>query len=301
MQSYSVIIPTRNRHELLNSLISKIDFEDSNLIEVIVIDSSDDPIQKPIRLNKIKYIHTDIKSAATQRNIGIDNLTGMNQNVFFVDDDVVLPENYFQHLNSCLLEDEVIGASGLAINSKNKSTRSAPRGALGFYKRVFLLDSMRDGALLSSAVNIPIREVNFTSNRKINSDWIIGCSAWKSKILTEIRFEDKFKGQSLGEDVLFSGKAKTKGKLIVDPSLILDHLESEIERPNLQEFYVMWISNRFEISNQLHLSRFNFAFHWANLGKFLMIIGRLDQSLESKKSMIIGIMHGYRAIISRHI
>jgi glycosyltransferase involved in cell wall biosynthesis len=301
MQNYSVIIPTRNRHDLLNSLISKIDFEDTNLMDVIVIDSSDVPIQQPIQVNKLKYIHTDIKSAATQRNIGIDNLMEINQNVFFVDDDVVLPENYFQQLNLCLLEDEVIGASGLAINSKKKLNRSAPRGALGFYKRIFLLDSMQDGALLSSAINIPIREENVTSNRKINSDWIIGCSAWKSKILNEIRFEDKFKGQSLGEDVLFSGKAKTKGRLVVDPSLILDHLESEIERPNLRDFYVMWISNRYEISNQLHLSWFNFAFHWANLGKFLMIIGRSDLTLESKKSMIIGIMHGYRAIMNRHI
>jgi glycosyltransferase involved in cell wall biosynthesis len=298
MQPYSIIIPTRNRAELLNKLLAAINFEEPDLVDVIIVDSSNFAIQPRVNQPKIKYIHTSIKSAASQRNIGINNLKKFVQHVFFVDDDVILPKNYFKQLNKCLSEKETVGVSGLAKNFNAMSTRKEPKGILGLYRRIFLLDSKRDGALLSSAVNIPVRSKNNALGSTVDTEWIIGCSAWKSTIFDELRFEDKFEGQSLGEDVLFSSKAKTKGKLKVDTSVIMDHLESEIERPNLQNFYVMWISNRYEISNQLNLSYLNIAFHWANIGKSMITIIRWDLEKKYKKSIIKGIMAGYREIYS---
>ena len=296
MQPYSIVIPTRNREELLNKLLAKINFQDHRLEEVIVVDSSDNHIKSFTNQTKIKYIHTSIKSAATQRNIGIDNLKEMNQNVFFVDDDVILPKDYFNQLNECLSDPATIGASGLAINHSENNIRTKPRGISGLYRRIFLLDSKRDGVLLRSAINIPVRFKEDSLNLVIDTEWLIGCAAWKSTIFTEFRFEDKFMGQSLGEDVLFSSKSKKKGKLKVDTSIIMDHLESEIERPGQESFYKMWITNRFEISKQLHLSWFNVAFHWANLGKCIITTIRSDLNKESKKSIIKGILAGYRGL-----
>jgi hypothetical protein len=169
-------------------------------------------------------------------------------------------------------------------------------GISGLYRRIFLLDSKRDGVLLKSAINIPVRYKEDLLNSVIDTEWLIGCSAWKSTIFTEFRFEDKFMGQSLGEDVLFSSKSKKRGKLRVDTKIIIDHLESEIERPSLGNFYKMWISNRYEISKQLHLSWFNTAFHWANLGKCIITTIRWDLDQESKKSIIKGIMAGYHGL-----
>jgi glycosyltransferase involved in cell wall biosynthesis len=298
MQLYSIVIPTRNREELLNKLLANIDFQDPRLVEVIVVDSSDHLFKSYLNQTKIKYIHTSIKSAATQRNIGIDNLKEMIQNVFFVDDDVILPKNYFNQLNECLSGEETIGASGLAVNHSVNSIRGKPRGVSGLYRRIFLLDSKRDGALLRSAINIPVRSEKDSLGSVVDTEWLIGCSAWKSTIFTEFRFENKFKGQSLGEDVLFSSKSKKNGKLKVDTSIIMDHLESEIERPDQESFYKMWVSNRFEISKQLHLSWFNVAFHWANLGKCLITTIRWDLDQGSKRSIIKGIMLGYYGLIS---
>jgi glycosyltransferase involved in cell wall biosynthesis len=295
MQPYSIVIPTRNREELLNKLFANINFQDPRLVEIIVVDSSDNPIKALTNQTKIKYIHTSIKSAATQRNIGIDNLKKMIQNVFFVDDDVILPKNYFNQLNACLLDEETVGVSGLAINTQNL-IRATPHGIEGLYRRIFLLDSKKDGKLLRSAVNIPVRYKKNTSELVVETEWLIGCSAWKSNIFTELRFEDKFKGQSLGEDALFSNKAKKRGKLKVDTTVIMNHLESEIERPNEQNFYKMWVSNRYEISKQLDLSWFNIAFHWANFGKSIITTIRWDLDQESKKSIIKGIIAGYHGL-----
>jgi glycosyltransferase involved in cell wall biosynthesis len=297
MPPYSVVIPTRNREVLLNKLLANIDFKDPDLVEVIVVDSSDTPIKSFANQIEIKYIHTSIKSAATQRNIGIDNLKEMKQNIFFVDDDVILPENYFYQLNECLSDETTIGASGLAINHSNDDIRIKPEGISGLYRRIFLLDSKRDGVLLRSAINIPVRYKKDSLNSVIDTEWLIGCSAWKSTIFTEFRFEDKFMGQSLGEDILFSSKSKKKGKLMVDTKIIIDHLESEIERPSLGNFYKMWISNRYEISKQLHLSWFNTAFHWANLGKCIITIIRWDLDKGSKRSIMKGIILGYYELI----
>jgi glycosyltransferase involved in cell wall biosynthesis len=296
MQPYSIVIPTRNREELLNKLLASIDFQDSRLVEVIVVDSSDKPSKPFSNQTKIKYIHTAIKSAATQRNIGIDNLQEMIQNVFFVDDDVILPKNYFNQLNECLSDEETIGASGLAVNHSENNIRGKPRGVSGLYRRIFLLDSKQDGALLSSAINVPVRSKKDSLGSVVDTEWLIGCSAWKSTIFNEFRFENKFMGQSLGEDVLFSSKTKQKGKLKVNKDIIIDHLESEIERPNQENFYKMWISNRFEISKQLHLSWFNVAFHWANFGKCIITTIRWDLDQDSKRSIIKGIILGYYGI-----
>jgi glycosyltransferase involved in cell wall biosynthesis len=291
MQLFSIIIPTRNRSELLHNVLSSIDFNEPNLIEVIVVDSSDFAIKLQINQEKIKYFHTSIKSAATQRNIGINNLNKITEIVFFVDDDVILPQDYFKQLNSCLCDIETIGASGLAINYN--SVRGELKGISGIYRRIFLLDSKRDGILLPSAINIPVRTGKNSLDNLVETQWLIGCSAWKSTILENLRFENKFKGQSLGEDVLFSNKARKLGKLKVNKTVILNHLESKIERPNLKNFYAMWVSNRYEISRQLHLSWFNLAFHWANIGKFIITSIRWDFEKKDKKSIIRGIMAGY--------
>jgi len=296
MHPYSIVIPTRNRAELLNKLLAEVNFDEPDLVEVIVVDSSNFATQPLVNEPKIKYIHTAIKSAATQRNIGINNLKKIVQHVFFVDDDVILPKNYFKQLNKCLSENETVGVSGIAKNYNENSVRTKPRGFSGLYRRIFLLDSKRDGALLSSAINIPVRCKNNSTGPVVDAEWIIGCSAWKSSVFDELRFEDKFKGQSLGEDVLFSNKAKKKGKLKVDTTVIMNHLESEIERPNLQNFYLMWVSNRYEISNQLDLSYFNASFHWANLGKSIITLIRWDIARENRRSIIKGIFAGYREV-----
>ena len=298
MKTFSVIIPTRNRNKLLSELVQTLPISNHYLNKIIIVDSSDEAHAKDYRHDKINYIHTEIKSAAIQRNIGIENLSPTSEIVFFLDDDVRVDFQYFEKIIENFHDLDVVGVSGLALNTSKPSIRNTPSGISGYLKRLFFLDSHRDGALLPSAVNIPVRVQSQTKRVNVKVDWLIGCSAWRTNILNKVKFDISFTGQSLGEDVLFSAKAREFGCLIVDPDIVVNHLESELFRPDESKFFEMWIFNRYQISNQLKLSTLNLAFHWANLGKLIALL--LDKKFtgKSKKNELLGIVRGYRKILT---
>jgi hypothetical protein len=113
--------------------------------------------------------------------------------------------------------------------------------------------------------------------------------------MKSVRFENDFFGQSLGEDVIFSLKASEFGSLFVDTSVEICHLESDMMRPNSEEFTFMWVTNRLRIVQTSRNSRLNLIpYHWANLGKFLQI---LFVTNHGKKSKVKGFLRGYKHIL----
>ena len=296
MKTFSVIIPTRNRNNLLIELVHTIPTSSQYLNEIIIVDSSDQNNSKNYINNKVKYIHTEVKSAAIQRNIGIQNLNSTSEITFFLDDDVRIPPWYFESIIKNFIEPEIVGVSGLAVNLSKPIIRNPPSGISGYFKKIFLLDSSSDGVLLPSAINIPVRVPTKERENKVKVDWLIGCSAWRTEILRKIKFDDFFTGQSIGEDVLLSAKIRSLGTLIVDPSVVVNHLESNLARPDEFEFFEMWIFNRYQISRQLKLSPLNLAFHWANLGKLISLALAKNSNRKKKKNELVGILRGYKKI-----
>ncbi len=296
MKTFSVIIPTRNRNNLLIELVHTIPTSSQYLNEIIIVDSSDQNNSKNYINNKVKYIHTEVKSAAIQRNIGIQNLNSTSEITFFLDDDVRIPPLYFESIIKNFIEPEIVGVSGLAVNLSKPIIRNPPSGISGCFKKIFLLDSSSDGVLLPSAINIPVRVPTKERENKVKVDWLIGCSAWRTEILRKIKFDDFFTGQSIGEDVLLSAKIRSLGTLIVDPSVVINHLESNLARPDEFEFFEMWIFNRYQISRQLKLSPLNLAFHWANLGKLISLALAKNSNRKKKKNELVGILRGYKKI-----
>jgi GT2 family glycosyltransferase len=290
----SVIIPTRNRSELLIGCLNAILDNSTKPSHIIVIDSSD--LNKR---NKVDYVSstieqdfTDVKSAAKQRNLGLDKVPSNCDYVAFLDDDVLIPKDYFSKLISSMENNGYIGISGQAINIENKLSFKQKSKIQHLMARFFLLDSTKSGVILKSGVNIPIKSENTNT---IETEWIIGCSVWNFPKIKDLRFEEDFFGQSLGEDVIFSLKASRSGKIAVDPSVVLNHLESPIMRPNPQEFLSMWIRNRNRIVREIQSGSFKyFAYHWANFGKLLQVILLPGPN---KLLKIKGMLKGYRSVI----
>ena len=86
----TVVIPTRNRQlELLNLVDKLLSFE--NTFEIVVVDSSNtkNHDQISVQNNRVRYFHTDIKSAAIQRNIGLNEISKECKYIAFLDDDVM--------------------------------------------------------------------------------------------------------------------------------------------------------------------------------------------------------------------
>ena len=286
----SVIIPTRNRPELLKNLVNLLLSFDLGPLEIIVVDSSDASKQiSDFRNNpNVKILFTTLKSAAMQRNIGLDYVENSDY-VFFLDDDVVPSYTYFADCLMHLKRKELVGVSGVAWNA-HAEQRTFPAGSIGFFQKIFLLDSKRDGILLKSGVNIPVRNLGGTSQIV---EWLIGCSGWKANFIGSTRFEPDFLGQSLGEDVIFSIRMGKKGHLLTDPSIVLEHFESEIERPDKKEFWRMWVVNRKRLIEVAEFGlKGELAFWWANFGQLIILTYSKIRNSNSQRGAVYGFFIG---------
>ena len=295
----SVVIPTRNRPELLKRLLIALQNQNLPANQIIVVDSSDELLRLPQDKKAIPpvttFVYTEIRSAAIQRNIGIEQVSHNCEYLFFLDDDVLPHPDYLERITSSLSKKDVIGVSGLAINPKATRVRLKPSGLAGFVQRIFLLDSKHDGKLLMSGVNIPLRHGTRIPQEV---DWLIGCAGWQFSRIKDLRFENDFYGQSLAEDVIFSAQAKKLGKLITDPSVVLSHDESEIGRASSQDHWEMWMMNRWRLIKLQHFGlRGVVAFWWSSLGQlviFLLIkLIKGDNYLPSAR----GILYGARNVV----
>jgi GT2 family glycosyltransferase len=291
----TVVIPTRNRElELLNLLERLLNFKDA--FEIVVVDSSNTKNCDQIitKNNRIRYVYTDIKSAAIQRNIGLKEISKGCKYVAFLDDDVMPNFDYFDKLISLINKKNAVGVSGFARNSKRLSSNKTNIFSDRF-RRIFLLSSKNEGSVTKSGVNIPAKIRN-SPPYIVKVDWLIGCSVWDFQKIQGLRFDPNFFGQSLGEDVLFSLQASRRGALYVDTSVILEHSESKVGRSSEFSFYRMWVRNRYAIVTELHGRRFQLEFHWSNLGKFLALIVTIFANPIQRVRAMAGIFVGYYQI-----
>jgi glycosyltransferase involved in cell wall biosynthesis len=287
----SIVIPTRNRPILLNRVVAAIIPQLSNNDEIIIVDSSDSESMSENLglLPQVKYISTHIRSAAVQRNIGLEQIAD-SKYVFFLDDDVLPGPDYFTRCVESLNASNAIGLSGIAVNSSAKIYRTYPNGLIGFYHRIFQLDSNKDGVLLHSGVNIPVRDYQGKTHEV---DWLIGCSIWSTEKIGATRFESDFLGQSLSEDVIFSIRMSKKGRLVTDSSIVLIHDESDIARPSKQEFWKMWMTNRYRL---IQVANFGMSgkisYWWANFGQCGILCYSKIKGRGYKVGSLKGLMHG---------
>ena len=299
----SVIIPTCNRPVELNILLNKISLQTRSVNEVLIIDSSDKPFAVGPDYNwgfNLIIQHVAVKSAALQRNIGMKMLSSECDYLCFLDDDVQPDPDYIFRLIEGLEKTGGIGISGIALNPlKRDLLRTKPNGPYGFLQRFFGLDSLRDGALLKSGVNIPIRTYEGAIQKV---EWLIGCSIWKYDQVSDLKFEADFMGQSLSEDVIFSYRASSRGELFVDPKIHLNHSESEIGRPKGLEFWSMWVVNRSRLVNLVAKNNLQlFPYHFANFGQFLSLVYGGIFISKQLPVQALGIPLGYLRLARRKI
>ena len=292
----TIIIPTRNREKELTNLLEALNQTNSVIHQIIIIDSSDEISNNLVYSSnrKILYHHTLIKSAAIQRNIGIEFVNTNCQFLAFLDDDVLPNIDYFDKLINTLNNKNAVGVSGKAISFKKPNSSKL----FQMYRYLFLLDSKQSGVILSSGVNIPVK-TSASSKLVVETEWLIGCALWNFQKIKQLRFDNRLFGQSLGEDVLFSLNASRLGPLFVDSNVHLEHLESEKERPNQFEFYRMWVRNRYFIVSQSTGKKFKPTFHWCNLGKSIILFIFIAKNPVKGITALAGIAFGYIDLIRK--
>lgn len=245
-EGFAVVVPTRNRPVLLFDLIRNIEKASLKPRIVVIVDSSAESSFKEISSDvlTIKTMRTQIQSAAQQRNIGIEivleEAKELNVDfISFLDDDVRVPENYFDELKKTFDSDfSIVGVSGYAKTEDQFVQRRS-------FIKDFLGITGAPGTLTHAAVNISPYGIN--SSQEV--EWLIGCAAWRIEGIYGLRFESDFIEHSLYEDVIFSCRARKNGKLMFIPNLELSHFLESQNEGKVKNHYRNWVTNRYRIFN----------------------------------------------------
>lgn len=110
---FSVVIPTYQRHQLLDTLVNKLKYQRVDNFEVIVVDQSKDPW--PGASDDygfpITYVHSEVKGAVNARNIG--GLLASGEVIAFTDDDCEPLPDWLSNAIDYFRDPEVVGVEGL--------------------------------------------------------------------------------------------------------------------------------------------------------------------------------------------
>jgi glycosyltransferase involved in cell wall biosynthesis len=275
------IIATCNRSEKLRRIVHNIKNQTKAISQAIIIDSSEEVNSEYLNLEKnqdfkFKYIHTSIKSASKQRNIGIDyafnDLKIEDEDlILFLDDDLIIPNDYCEKLAHGISLG-FHGVSGLSDNP-NFKVNLATR-ILDVYLFVFGIKTGSKGEVLKSGFANPVGRGK--DEKFIEVSWLICCSMWQAKYLRNTRFDENLTGYSLGEDVILSThlKYKKSAKLGVDRTLVFVNDTAATGTLNLREYEwkVSYMRNK-TVENIGYTSN-SVRFHLATIGLKLLRILR---------------------------
>ena len=297
-----VLIATCNRPELLRKLIEYLNKQTLIPDVIIICDSSDQNKKiKESELQNLKsqvvYKQSEIKSAAIQRNLALELAPKETKFIIILDDDVVPSTDYIEKIIKNFDDHTIVGVSGIAVNRTSQAKNKLSLAA----QKLFLLYSQKKGSITLGGINIPFSKTQSFEQRQIQADWLIGCSVWRYSAIKKLRFTN-FLGQSLFEDVIFSVNAARFGKLVVDTSIQLEHIQSPVGRPNFIEFYKMWVFNRYFLVRILNKNPLRYvAFHWTNFGKVLQIMAEIVCFKEHSFSKFRGFFIGYLELLKMAI
>lgn len=267
----AVVLPTCNRPKSVQSILDNLNNQTLKPSLVIVVDSSDsDEIGNEVKKwSNVKYIHSKLKSAAYQRNLGMREIVERHrycEYISFVDDDIRIANSYLESLSSRLEKnDSIVGISGVA-ESENRFGKS--RDHSDWIKHRIRI-CPKDGKIDSFVINWPV----LSSDELTECTWLIGCSMWRLETLRKENrwFEADFTRQSLFEDAIFSHRVSHKYKLVVDPDIRFQHLLEVIERPNDTTHSADWVLHRFRLVSTDSC--------FGNLGFTVSVLGVLLKSL----------------------
>lgn len=233
--------------------------------QIIVVDASTNSNTiKAIEnysMNNLDFYYVDetYRGSAKQRNYGIDKIKNDIDYVLFLDDDVVLLENYCENiLTTYNLNPDALGVSGLIIEEKNwlfKGSSHKPKIDEYFYDGWVTKESLRGiiRKLLKLYPNVPpgiMPDFSHGNNLFPPSDKIYnnellmsGVCSYKYKIIKQYKFDNFFHGYSLYEDIALSLRISKIGKMYINTKAKLYHYHAESGRPNKFNYGKMVVRN----------------------------------------------------------
>lgn len=240
-----IVICTKDRPDALSNALKSINLQTSLPNRILIVDSSSNSdtrnmINSHIITSNMNMKYIQSKPGLTfQRNRAIENLLSSTKIAHFIDDDVELLPDYLTEILSCFnRHPQALGVGG--------SIQNLPEHILRLRNRLFGLDSVTEGKVLRSGVNV----LNFAGSSDRSVDWLSGCSmSFRKEIFSQVRFDERRTGNGTGEDVDFCLRIKNFGEIIWTPSAKLYHFQSPINRLNEEKNRVSGFKHRLLLAN----------------------------------------------------
>lgn len=269
MNNYShriaLIIPTRNRPELLKRLLTSLYEQTIQADQTIIVDGSDEPIKEEISLflkPGTDYTRVFPPSLTKQRNYGLKVVKNDITLVGYLDDDIVMEKDAVEAMlrfwETC--PDNIGGAS---FNITNSSPVKVT-----LLVKLFCLDDDKKGKVLKSGMNTGVAPVT----RNIYTEWLCGgATVWRKKIFEEFKYDEWYIGWAYYEDLDFSFSVSKKHKLAVISSARVLHLPPPLKPQKVSSFIKMHIIQQYYFVKK-HKELPIPCFYWSILGKILLLI-----------------------------
>lgn len=290
----SVIIPTKNRKDDLGEVIRSILRQTLKPFKIIVVDQSDngaskkkiEKIMKGVsRIGLVYILNSQISGLTQARNIGVKASNG--DIVVFLDDDVILEDDYIEAMIEIFRNYPSIYGVGGLINGKDKKPILKK---IGYY--LFYLGPFRDRR----------EEFYMRSREMMKTDRLSGCNAgYRKGVFNSFHFDENLKGYSCEEDEDFSYRVSEKYQLCLIQKARLTHKVSTISRSNIQrisigkifEFYYFFYKN-------IKKTPFNIlCYLWLNLGYLLEPI--FGFNFASLNGTLLGFKKVIKSILKKNI
>ena len=233
--------------------------------EIVIVDSSTNNETEVTlienKFNSLKYFKVDDsnRGLTKQRNFGLKKVNIFSEIICFLDDDIILEEDYFKALISTYREKPKALAVGGYITNEVIWTKSDETcNANNFYfdgwmrnepsrfklRRKFgLLPDVKPGFLPTFSHG---RSISFLppSGKTYEVELIMGgVSSYRKEVFDKLQFSTFFEGYGLYEDADFSLRLAKQGKIYVNTAARLGHFHDITGRPNQFKYGKMVVRN----------------------------------------------------------
>lgn len=263
---FSLIICTYNRSKSILRLLESLEDQSLYPNELLIIDASEEDGTKELFLKNdyknLRYfkVPDNQKGLTRQRNYGIEKVAEESEIICFLDDDIILEQDYFKNLILTYHSfPKALAVGGYIIENITWSKISDEKvnfsqfdfdgykrqlgGRYKLRKKFNLLPDKPPGFMPEYSHGFPIAFLP-PSNQIYPVEYFMGgVSSYKKSVFNQICFSERFRGYGLYEDMDFCLRISKLGPLYVNTSAKVQHLHEESGRPDYFKYGKMMIKN----------------------------------------------------------
>jgi hypothetical protein len=283
----SIIIPTKDRAELLVKTLIYLKKNIFFFNEVVIIDSTEKNKISQKQLNNfeklnIKYISSK-PSTALQRNLGLKYINKKNKFVMFLDDDLKFYLKAFKEMKNYIqkIGPEIAGVGfNPIVKNKNNILEKIKNSKL-FYK--LGIYNSQPGVITPSGWHTKIQNIK----KNMYVEWLpTKACIYRIKKIKKIKFEKALGKYAYLEDLIFSYYISKKSKLIINSKAKFK--DSNFIERNGFLFGIIEIKNRliFVKKNNFKIRHFFFGYLFFLLNNLLLVFSDIKNCKRIAGNMI---------------